>query len=114
MEEAVIDAGAVRLRPILMTTITTVLGMMPLALGLGEGSEMMQPLAIAVVGGLTVSTLLTLFVVPERLRDLQPRRGAAAGLAHGPAVAARGSGRGRARGRGGAPRGCRGGRLTRL
>nr|PZN91012.1 MAG: AcrB/AcrD/AcrF family protein [bacterium] len=64
MEEAVIDAGAVRLRPILMTTITTVLGMLPLALGLGEGSEMMRPLAVAVVGGLTVSTLLTLFVVP--------------------------------------------------
>src|SRR5690606_20687032 len=64
MEEAVIDAGVVRLRPILMTTITTVLGMTPLALGLGEGSEMMRPLAVAVVGGLTVSTVLTLFVVP--------------------------------------------------
>ena len=61
---AVVEAGAVRLRPILMTTITTVLGMLPLALGLGEGSEMMQPLAIAVIGGLSVSTLLTLVVVP--------------------------------------------------
>jgi Cu/Ag efflux pump CusA len=47
-----------------MTTGTTVLGMLPLALGLEEGSEMMQPLAITVVGGLTVSTLLTLVVVP--------------------------------------------------
>ncbi|HEU5049846.1 MAG TPA: efflux RND transporter permease subunit [Gemmatimonadales bacterium] len=65
MEEAVIDAGAVRLRPILMTSLTTVLGMAPLALGIGEGSELMQPLAIAVVGGLSVSTLLTLFVVPS-------------------------------------------------
>jgi multidrug efflux pump subunit AcrB len=64
MEEAVVEAGAVRLRPILMTTTTTVFGMLPLALGLGEGSELMQPLAIAVVGGLTVSTLLTLLVVP--------------------------------------------------
>jgi multidrug efflux pump subunit AcrB len=64
MEQAVIDAGAVRLRPILMTTLTTLLGMLPLALGLGEGSELMQPLAIAVVGGLGFSTLLTLFVVP--------------------------------------------------
>ncbi len=64
MEEAVVEAGVVRLRPILMTTITTVLGMIPLALGIGEGSEMMQPLAIAVVGGLSVSMLLTLFVVP--------------------------------------------------
>jgi multidrug efflux pump subunit AcrB len=65
MEQAVIDAGAVRLRPILMTTLTTVFGMLPLALGVGEGSELMQPLAITVVGGLSVSTLLTLFVVPS-------------------------------------------------
>jgi hydrophobe/amphiphile efflux-1 (HAE1) family protein len=65
MEQAVIDAGAVRLRPILMTTLTTVFGMLPLALGIGEGSELMQPLAIAVVGGLSVSMLLTLFVVPS-------------------------------------------------
>lgn len=64
VEQAVVEAGAVRLRPILMTTTTTVFGMLPLALGLGEGSELMQPLALAVVGGLTVSTLLTLVVVP--------------------------------------------------
>lgn len=64
LEEAVIEAGSVRLRPILMTTATTVLGMLPLALGLGEGSEMMRPLAVTVVSGLSVSTLLTLFVVP--------------------------------------------------
>jgi CzcA family heavy metal efflux pump len=63
-EEAVVEAGAIRLRPILMTTLTTILGMMPLALGLGEGSELMRPLAIAVVGGLSVSTLLTLIVIP--------------------------------------------------
>lgn len=65
IEQAVVDAGAVRLRPILMTTMTTLLGMLPLAIGLGEGAELMQPLAIAVVGGLSVSTLLTLFVVPS-------------------------------------------------
>ena len=65
MEEAVVEAGAVRLRPILMTTLTTVFGMMPLAIGFGQGSEMMQPLAIAVVGGMSMSTLLTLFVVPS-------------------------------------------------
>ncbi|HJR63058.1 MAG TPA: efflux RND transporter permease subunit [Gemmatimonadaceae bacterium] len=64
MEDAVIDAGAVRLRPILMTTLTTLFGTLPLSLGLGEGSELMQPLAISVVGGVTVSTMLTLFVVP--------------------------------------------------
>lgn len=61
---AVVEAGAARLRPILMTTITSLVGTAPLALGLGDGSELMRPLAIAVVGGLTVSTLLTLFVVP--------------------------------------------------
>jgi hydrophobe/amphiphile efflux-1 (HAE1) family protein len=62
--EAVVEAGAARLRPILMTTITSLVGTAPLALGLGDGSELMRPLAIAVVGGLTLSTLLTLFVVP--------------------------------------------------
>jgi hydrophobe/amphiphile efflux-1 (HAE1) family protein len=65
LEQAVIDAGTVRLRPILMTTLTTMCGMLPLALGLGEGSELMRPLAVAVVGGLSVSMLLTLFVVPS-------------------------------------------------
>jgi CzcA family heavy metal efflux pump len=65
MEIAVVEAGAVRLRPILMTTTTTAFGMLPLALGIGSGTEMMRPLAIAVVGGLTLSTLLTLFVVPS-------------------------------------------------
>ena len=64
MNEAVVQAGAARLRPILMTTITSLVGTAPLALGLGSGSELMRPLAIAVVGGLSVSTLLTLFVVP--------------------------------------------------
>jgi hydrophobe/amphiphile efflux-1 (HAE1) family protein len=62
--QAVVEAGAIRMRPILMTTSTTVFGMLPLALGLGEGSELMQPLAIAVCGGLTVSAVLTLLVVP--------------------------------------------------
>lgn len=62
--QAVIEAGAARMRPIMMTTFTSLVGMMPLALGLGEGGELMRPLAIAVVGGLTMSTLLTLFVVP--------------------------------------------------
>ncbi len=65
MMEAVVDAGAVRLRPILMTTLTTFFGTLPLALGIGEGTELMQPLAISVIGGVAVSTLLTLFVVPS-------------------------------------------------
>lgn len=62
--EAVIEAGAARMRPIMMTTFTSLVGTLPLALGLGEGGELMRPLAIAVVGGLMMSTALTLFVVP--------------------------------------------------
>lgn len=62
--EAITQAGAVRLRPVLMTTLTTIFGMLPLALGLGEGSELMQPLALTVIGGLTLGTLLTLVLVP--------------------------------------------------
>lgn len=62
--EAILLAGPVRLRPILMTTITTVLGMLPMALGIGAGAETQAPLATAVIGGLSVSALLTLLVVP--------------------------------------------------
>jgi HAE1 family hydrophobic/amphiphilic exporter-1 len=64
LHEAIVTAGARRLRPILMTTITTVLGLMPMALGLGEGGELQAPLARTVVGGLTTSTLITLVVIP--------------------------------------------------
>ncbi len=63
--KAVVDAGSIRFRPILMTTLTTVCGMLPLAIGMGEGSELMRPLAISVVGGLLVSMFLTLYVVPS-------------------------------------------------
>lgn len=62
--DAVIAGGKSRLRPVLMTSLTTILGMVPMAMGIGEGSETWQPMGIAVVGGLLVSTLLTLFVVP--------------------------------------------------
>ena len=64
MTDAVIEAGGIRLRPILMTTLTTVVGMLPLAVGAGSGAMLMQPLAIAVVGGLLSAMLLTLFLVP--------------------------------------------------
>jgi multidrug efflux pump subunit AcrB len=64
LREAVIDAGRVRLRPILMTTVTTVLGLLPMALGLGEGAALRQPLAVSIMGGLALSTLLTLVVIP--------------------------------------------------
>jgi hydrophobe/amphiphile efflux-1 (HAE1) family protein len=62
--DAVVDAGAVRLRPILMTTLTTVFGMLPLALGMGAGANLMQPLAVGVIGGLLVAMVLTLGLVP--------------------------------------------------
>lgn len=62
--EALLTAGPTRLRPILMTTLAAVLGMLPLALGVGSGSEMYVPLATVVIGGLITSTMLTLFVVP--------------------------------------------------
>jgi HAE1 family hydrophobic/amphiphilic exporter-1 len=62
--EAVVTAGARRLRPILMTTLTTVLGLLPMALGWGEGGELQAPLARVVIGGLSSSTLITLVVVP--------------------------------------------------
>jgi hydrophobe/amphiphile efflux-1 (HAE1) family protein len=63
--EATIEAGRTRLRPILMTTIATVVGLVPMALGIGEGSETNMPLARAVIGGLTVSTVFTLFLIPS-------------------------------------------------
>jgi HAE1 family hydrophobic/amphiphilic exporter-1 len=62
--EAIVTGGRSRLRPILMTTLTTVLGLIPLALGIGEGAEIRSPMAITVIGGLSVSTLLTLVVIP--------------------------------------------------
>ena len=64
VKEAIREACLVRLRPILMTTITTVLGMVPLAMGWGAGAEFQRALAVTVIGGLTTSTILTLFVVP--------------------------------------------------
>ena len=65
IDKAVISAGKSRLRPILMTTATTVLGMIPLAIPRGAGSEMWQPMGIAIVGGLALSTILTLIYVPS-------------------------------------------------
>src|SRR5437016_11538464 len=63
-DEAVLTAGPTRLRPILMTTCAAVFGMMPLAIGLGRGSETQAPMATAVIGGLITSTMLTLFIIP--------------------------------------------------
>jgi HAE1 family hydrophobic/amphiphilic exporter-1 len=63
-DKAILTAAPTRLRPILMTTLAAILGMLPLALGIGTGSEMYVPLATTVIGGLATSTLLTLFIVP--------------------------------------------------
>jgi hydrophobic/amphiphilic exporter-1 (mainly G- bacteria), HAE1 family len=60
----VVEAGRVRLRPIIMTTVTTVLGLLPMALGIGRGADLRAPLAISVIGGLLVATALTLIVIP--------------------------------------------------
>jgi hydrophobic/amphiphilic exporter-1 (mainly G- bacteria), HAE1 family len=75
-ERALLEGGLNRLRPILMTSACTVLGLLPMALGLGEGSELQRPLAITVIGGLTVGTVLTLIVIPV-LYTLLDRKGEA-------------------------------------
>jgi multidrug efflux pump len=64
LREAIVEASTARLRPVLMTSLSTILGMLPIALSLGAGSESRIPMGVAVVGGLTLGTLLTLFVVP--------------------------------------------------
>ncbi len=64
MREAILEAGPVRLRPILMTALTTILGLLPLALGMGEGGEVQAPMAVVVISGLACATVLTLYVVP--------------------------------------------------
>jgi HAE1 family hydrophobic/amphiphilic exporter-1 len=71
--EAIVQAGAVRLRPILMTTLTTVLGLLPMAMYSGEGAEMRQPMAVTVCAGLSSATLLTLIIIPL-VYDLFTRR----------------------------------------
>ncbi|MBR6721124.1 MAG: efflux RND transporter permease subunit [Alistipes sp.] len=72
--DAVIAGGKSRLRPVLMTSLTTILGMVPMAMGIGEGSEIWQPMGISVVGGLLFSTFLTLFIVPALYAMLQGRK----------------------------------------
>ena len=74
---AILKAAPIRLRPIMMTTAATILGMVPIAIGLGAGSELRSPMAVAIAGGLITSTLLSLFVVPvvyTLLDDLKPKK----------------------------------------
>ena len=68
MIEAIVEGARLRLRPIMMTTLTTVMGMLPLAIGFGEGSEMLQPLAVVIVWGLSFSMLVTLVLIPAVYR----------------------------------------------
>jgi HAE1 family hydrophobic/amphiphilic exporter-1 len=74
LEAAIVGAGRERLRPILMTTATTVLALLPMALGLGAGDELRRPMAVTVIGGLTVATLLTLVVIPCLYRAMSGGR----------------------------------------
>ena len=74
--DAIREAARLRLRPIMMTTLTTVLGLFPMALGLGEGSELRTPMAVTVIGGLLTSTFLTLVVVPVMYSLLDRRKDA--------------------------------------
>jgi len=73
LREAVFEAGRRRLRPILMTALATISGMLPLALGIGAGSQLLQPLAIAVIGGITVSMVLSLVITPVLFTVLRER-----------------------------------------
>ena len=68
LNEAIINAGAVRMRPVVMTALTTILGLLPMAIGFGNGAEMVQPVAIVCIGGLLYATAMTLIVVPVMYR----------------------------------------------
>ena len=78
LREAVLQGGQDRLRPIVMTSATTILALLPMALGFGEGAKLRAPMAIAVIGGLVTSTLMTLLIIPtmyemiDRLRGKSP------------------------------------------
>ncbi len=74
VEDALVRAGRIRLRPILMTTLCTLFGLLPLALGIGSGAELQKPLAIAVIGGLTISMLVTLVIMPVAYAAVSGRK----------------------------------------
>jgi HAE1 family hydrophobic/amphiphilic exporter-1 len=72
--EALVEAGQVRMRPILLTALATVLGLLPMALGIGEGAEIRTPLALTLIGGLSCATVLTLVVLPVMYATLDRSR----------------------------------------
>jgi HAE1 family hydrophobic/amphiphilic exporter-1 len=91
LRQAILEAGRVRLRPILMTTVTTVFGLAPMAFGIGRGADLRAPLAIAVIGGLLSATALTLIVVPvayDLFEEARMRIRSAVGMRVRPAAAA--------------------------
>ncbi len=84
--EAIVEAGRLRLRPILITKLTTILGLLPMALGVGEGAEVRAPMAITVIGGVLLTTFLTLLVIPVVYSVLDRKRYAADATTHDPAA----------------------------
>ena len=74
LEDALIQSGVIRLRPILMTTLTTILSMVPLGLGIGTNAVMMQGMALVIIGGLIASTILTLILIPTFYLILDKKR----------------------------------------
>jgi HAE1 family hydrophobic/amphiphilic exporter-1 len=88
VREAILEGGRQRLRPILMTTVTAVVGLLPMAMGIGRGADLQAPMAIVVVGGLIVATLLTLVVIPVIYMLLEQARSGARAPVSGLAAAA--------------------------
>lgn len=85
-KEALVEAGRTRLRPIIMTALTTILGLSTMAIGFGSGADMVQPMAVVTIGGLIYGTALTLFVVPCIYALSTKRKGKIAGRHRGGAV----------------------------
>jgi HAE1 family hydrophobic/amphiphilic exporter-1 len=81
LREAILEAGRVRLRPIIMNSVANVLGLVPMAIGIGAGADLRVPLAIALIGGLVVSTALTLIVIPVVYQTIEHVRGGAVSFA---------------------------------
>ena len=73
LRDAIFHAGRRRLRPILMTALATVCGMLPLAIGVGSGAQLLQPLAIAVIGGVVISMILSLVITPALFYSLRKK-----------------------------------------
>jgi HAE1 family hydrophobic/amphiphilic exporter-1 len=86
--DAIVEAGRLRLRPIIITKLTTILGLLPMALGLGEGAEIRQPMAVTVIGGVAIASFFTLLVIPVvySLMDRKHFPATAAGLSSRPAT----------------------------